>query len=183
MKVLTAITLIAGLTVFAWGSALSDLAGSMSTGEWAELTTNNINPTLSADGASGMVFGYTEDIKWDPGSNQLFYMGGDHADAAHFISYTESNNTWQRLPKDRPPTHERAVAYLRRRASEGDPRSRVIEGSVFHDEQGQPPTYVRVLPWNKHGVGWRVNGSPGIPPLIRVRPFTAAQQRHAIITG
>jgi hypothetical protein len=91
--------LLISLTVLSWGSALGDLAGSMSAGEWAELTTNNIVPTLSANGASGMVFGYAEDIKWDPVSGQLFYMGGDHADAAHFISFTEATNTWQRLPR------------------------------------------------------------------------------------
>jgi hypothetical protein len=85
------------LTGLSASSALSDLASTMSAGEWAELSTNNIVPTLTANGASGIVFGYTEDIKWDPVSQQLFFSGGDHADASHFISYTESNNTWQRL--------------------------------------------------------------------------------------
>jgi hypothetical protein len=80
-------------------SALSDLVATMQPGQWRELMTNNINPTLSAGGASGIVFGYTESARWDPVSRQLFFAGGDHNDLAQFISYKESNNTWQRLPR------------------------------------------------------------------------------------
>ncbi len=80
-------------------SELSDAATSMQPGEWRELDTNNINETLTADGASNIVFGFTEDIKWDPVSRQLFYIGGDHNDAPQFISYSENTNSWQRLPR------------------------------------------------------------------------------------
>jgi hypothetical protein len=66
------------------------------------LTTNNINPTLAnTGGASGFIFGYTESIKWDPVSRQLFFIGMDHNQPSgeRFVSYAESTNSWQILPQ------------------------------------------------------------------------------------
>jgi len=52
-------------------TALADLVATMSPGTWAQLSTNNINQTLSnTGGASGIIFGYTEYIKWDPVGRQ-----------------------------------------------------------------------------------------------------------------
>ena len=84
-----------------WASAtvLGDVAAQMQPGTWAELITTNISNTLRASGASGFVFGYTEDIRWDPVTEQLFYVGGDHLDDPEFITYSAQTNTWQREPK------------------------------------------------------------------------------------
>src|SRR5207253_3295245 len=84
---------------------LGDLAASVQPGTWAELTTNNIAPTLAfTGGASGMTFGFTENGVWDSVSRQFFFIGGDHAPLTpdtcpRFVSYTESTNAWQILPK------------------------------------------------------------------------------------
>src|SRR2546422_7933696 len=84
-------TMVIMLSVFAFAifqarmtsaasTVLGNLAASMQPGTWATLSTNNINPTLSnTGGASGIIFGYTEYIKWDPVGQRLYYLGGDHA--------------------------------------------------------------------------------------------------------
>jgi hypothetical protein len=86
------------IVISASGSALSDLAASMQPGEWAELQTNNIE-VLEAVGASGIVFGYNEDLTWYPDSGRVFWVGGDHNDQPQFITYSEATNTWQRLTR------------------------------------------------------------------------------------
>jgi hypothetical protein len=84
---------------------LGDLAASLQPGMWAELITNNIAPTLAfTGGAGGMTFGFAENGVWDPVTSQFFYIGGDHSPTMpdtcpRFVSYTESTNTWQMLPK------------------------------------------------------------------------------------
>jgi len=78
---------------------MATLAASMAPGTWAQLTTTDIVPTLSATGASGGIFGYNEDAVWDPGTRQFFFVGGDHNDIARFVSYSDDTNTWKIMPK------------------------------------------------------------------------------------
>jgi len=49
-------------------------------------------------------------------------------------------------------------------AAEGNAHAQALVTSAFEDETGKHPAYLSVLPWSRHGVGWRVNGSPGITP-------------------
>src|SRR5947209_6356703 len=100
-----ALALLCVHTSRASSTALGNLAASLQPGTWAELVTNNIAATLAfTGGASGNVFGFTENGVWDSGSGQFFYVGGDHSPTMpdtcpRFVSYTESTNTWQMLPK------------------------------------------------------------------------------------
>ncbi len=80
-------------------TAMGALAASMAPGTWAQLTTTNIVPTLEANGASGAIFGYSEDAAWDPASRQWLYVGGDHNDIARFAAYSADTNTWSRKPQ------------------------------------------------------------------------------------
>lgn len=80
-------------------TALGGIAASMAAGEWREIATRNINQTLGAKGSSGTVFGYTDNLKWDPMSRQLFYAGGDHGDSAWFLAYSAETNSWRRIGK------------------------------------------------------------------------------------
>lgn len=80
-------------------TSLGQLAASMEPGTWSSLTTSNINGTLGASGASGNIVGYADDMVWDRGSRQAYFIGGDHNDLAQFVRYTESTNTWQRLSR------------------------------------------------------------------------------------
>ena len=84
-------------------TALASLAASLHAGTWAELETNQINSTLKSDGGvSGVIFGYTEYIKWDPVAHRLYFLGGDHSQSGtpvmKFVQYEESSNTWSVLP-------------------------------------------------------------------------------------
>jgi hypothetical protein len=114
MKVLSwslvIILIVIALAIFqvrntsAAGTALGSLAASMQPGTWAQLTTNNINPTLSnPGGASGIIFGYTEYIKWDPVGRRLYYLGGDHAESGtpvmRHVQYDDATNSWSILPE------------------------------------------------------------------------------------
>jgi hypothetical protein len=87
------------------GTALADLAGQMPPGTWTELATSNQVQALQANGASGAIFGYSEDGAWDPGSQQWLYLGGDHAyvtqggDPPRFVRYSAATNAWQILPQ------------------------------------------------------------------------------------
>jgi hypothetical protein len=102
MKILF-ILLLCFLASVCHGSPLGDLAASMKAGQWAELTTSNISNTLKTSGASRMTFGYTEDIKWDPTSRGLWYIGGDHfhppGGYPKFINFDEATNTWKELTR------------------------------------------------------------------------------------
>src|SRR5262245_39461397 len=79
-------------------TAMGALAASMAPGTWAELTTDNIVPTLRAGGASGAIFGYSEDGAWDPISRQWLYCGGDHGEAPRFVAYSADTNAWRIMP-------------------------------------------------------------------------------------
>src|SRR5262245_21877731 len=93
--------LFLGMALPAWGQQtdLGKLASSLKPGEWAELKTENIVPTLQAKGNSGAIFGYNEGAVWDPASRQIFYMGGDHNDPARFVAYAADKNRWRILPQ------------------------------------------------------------------------------------
>ena len=101
--------IVLGFTIFevhnisAATTALGNLAASMQPGTWAQLTTNNINPTLSDNGVSGIIFGFTEYIKWDPVGHRLYYLGGDHfasgTPVMRHVQYDENSNSWSILPE------------------------------------------------------------------------------------
>ncbi|HWB79779.1 MAG TPA: hypothetical protein VG755_32670 [Nannocystaceae bacterium] len=83
----------------AHASPLSELAASLEPGEWGSLETLEIDAVLAANGASGIHIPYSEDIVWDPDSQRLIFVGGDHDDIADLITYSESTNTWARLER------------------------------------------------------------------------------------
>jgi hypothetical protein len=84
-------------------TALGNLAASMPQGTWAELTTTDIRSTLAnTSGADGMTLPYSDTATWDSVSQQLFFIGGDHAPTPcypRFVSYSESTNAWQIRPQ------------------------------------------------------------------------------------
>jgi len=81
-------------------TALASLAAQMAPGTWAELATINTTPTFAAT-TGGVITVYTDDMVWDPVSRQAFFIGAAHIppEGPQFVSYTESTNTWQRLPR------------------------------------------------------------------------------------
>src|SRR2546425_1150953 len=112
MKLLSWLVIIA-LIVFAFAifhvhntsaaqSALGNLVASMQPGTWAQLTTNNINPTLTdPNGVSKVIFPYAEYLKWDHVGHRLYYLGGDHygtgTPVMRHVQYDETTNSWSIL--------------------------------------------------------------------------------------
>jgi hypothetical protein len=108
--------LLAGSSFFAAAAqsatVLEQTATSMQPGEWREITTNNMTPTLdNLDGASGVMTVYTDDMVWDPIGRRAFTIGADHLapQGPQFVSYTANNNTWQRLTR---PTWLSSITFF-----------------------------------------------------------------------
>ena len=60
----------------AQASVLSDLAASMAPGTWAEIATSNMAPSLAnVSGASGIILYYSDDMVWNPSTQQAFFIG------------------------------------------------------------------------------------------------------------
>lgn len=91
----------------ATSNPLKALAASMKPGQWAELKTNNLLPTISEKvgvGATGSIFPFSEDGVWDPKTRQFFFIGSDHiytrgTGAPRFIAYSADSNTWRIMPQ------------------------------------------------------------------------------------
>ncbi len=98
---LAALSLAAAWPAFGQTTEMGKLADSLQAGQWVELKTENLVPTLQAKGNSGAIFGYNEGAVWDPASRQILYLGGDHNDPARFVAYAAGRNAWQVLPQ--PP--------------------------------------------------------------------------------
>ena len=100
-------TIILGLTTgvaaASDGTAIGTLAESMQPGEWAELTTINVD-VLSAPGAgaSHSIHEYTTGGAWDPNNKVLYFIGSSDPHIADgdgkFITYSAATNTWTERP-------------------------------------------------------------------------------------
>jgi hypothetical protein len=80
------------------GTVIGNLAAQMQPGTWAELTSQNIQSTLTSSGSSQGITSYANSAAWDPVSRRLFFIGGDHNDAPRFVSYSAQGNSWQVMP-------------------------------------------------------------------------------------
>ncbi|MEZ4222562.1 MAG: MYXO-CTERM sorting domain-containing protein [Polyangiaceae bacterium] len=92
------------LTIASWSvaSPLSDAVSKLSPGDWVELTPQGLDDSFTKTGGnSGIAVGYSDSVKWDPATGQLFYIGMDHneADGERFIIYSEAGNTWTVQPQ------------------------------------------------------------------------------------
>lgn len=100
-------------------SVLAETAAEMNAGEWRELATGNLEPTLAQTtcGATGSIFPFSEDAVWDPASHRVYFIGSDHIYIGNcpgmigqrFISYSEAENNWSALPN--PPWFAPTVAH------------------------------------------------------------------------
>lgn len=97
------------------GSSLAQTAAAMQPGEWRELVTTNLEPTLfnPTCAATGSIFPYSEDAVWDPVSRRVLFIGSDHVHcdtmAQRFIAYSESTNAWSTQPN--PPWFSNGVRH------------------------------------------------------------------------
>lgn len=81
---------------------LEDLVTNLSPGQWVKVDAVGMNDAfLKTGGAGGNALGFSDSVKWDPATKQLFYIGMDHneVDGIRFITYRESDNTFEILPQ------------------------------------------------------------------------------------
>lgn len=83
------------------GTALGDLASTMTAGSWAQLQTSNIGVFVDCPGGGqGQHLPYAEGMKWDPISRRIYYIGSDDpidCGTGLFVAYDEATNTWIKL--------------------------------------------------------------------------------------
>ncbi len=72
-------------------SAISTLAASMADNSWAEVpgVTGLDNFHLSGNAGN-----YTDNMKYDPTYQKLFFVGSDHGVQGYFLIYDEASNAW-----------------------------------------------------------------------------------------
>lgn len=96
-------------------TALGQLAASMKAGTWSELTTQGYgNHLLSAQHSD--ILDYADVAVWDPGSQQVLFLGQGHYAALRFITYSAADNSWREMPtppwwKGDPRTGEGAIGH------------------------------------------------------------------------
>lgn len=76
---------------------IGQLAASMRDGTWAELKTDGYGEELLRTQSSN-VLDYADSAVWDPGSQQVLFVGQGHHTAIKFITYSALSNSWSVMP-------------------------------------------------------------------------------------
>src|SRR3989338_8993520 len=117
--VLTVIFSPQAQTTQAGETVLGNLAVSMSSGTWVQLTTNNFNdgavlhPVVGTGCGSGLE--YMDEAHWNPINSTVMILGGSHpsggigcTNTTVFAKYTESSNTWMNTLPNPSPNYDSA---------------------------------------------------------------------------
>src|SRR5437870_1208687 len=83
-------------------SSLSDLAASMSPGQWQELTpmtgwNNGVGIIEDPSSSLNTIISFTDKAIWDPVTKKLFILGQSHGTSPPYTAlaiYDETTNTW-----------------------------------------------------------------------------------------
>ena len=80
-------------------SLIGDIASQMQPGEWRAVPTIGFNDDLlfSPRDTTHHALGWTEDMVWDPVTQQILYIGGGHEADTMFLVYSAASNTWRRI--------------------------------------------------------------------------------------
>lgn len=99
---------VLGAAAAASGSVLSQLAGSMKEGTWAELKTDGFNTgdRNLFDRCVHSMLAFSDAVQWDSVAGHLYVLGSGHGEWATgncigFVRYDEATNAWTTLEK--PP--------------------------------------------------------------------------------
>jgi hypothetical protein len=96
MKKILPFLLLLALAVLAPATVLGDLAASMQPGSWAELNTNGFTqPLLWAEESYHYITQHSDDAVWNPGTEEVYYIGGGHGGIGKIIVYSAATNTWR----------------------------------------------------------------------------------------
>lgn len=81
---------------------LEDQVANLAPGQWVKVNAIGMKEAFGqTGGAGGNALGFSDSLKWDPATKQLFYIGMDHneVDGIRFIVYREADNTFEVLPQ------------------------------------------------------------------------------------
>lgn len=165
------------------GSQLAIKAGSMTVGQWAELTTNGINNAmLSANtgggGVGGSNMGYANSMAWNPRNKKICVVGRDHGSPPYtpVITYDVASNTWSAVDQGLgsvPYTHAHDGNTIRpdtgdwyMRGNGGGTASETLTRQIFGQTTwGSPPTspasYTQIFVGNE----WWPGSNSGVTAL------------------
>jgi hypothetical protein len=96
-----ALVFIVLFQTFSVATVLGDLVNTMQPRTWKQLNTNGFTSTLlwiEGGGGADAVFNYSDDLSWNPASEEVYYIGGSHYGPGRFIIYSAATNTWRREP-------------------------------------------------------------------------------------
>lgn len=96
-----------------WHTNLETLAAMLSPGQWGVLKTDNLSDGLlkvDYEGKRLHIAGWTDDAKWDPNTNQLFFMG--FRKKPKFVAYQQASNAWRVIDEDKSWPHEGNYGHL-----------------------------------------------------------------------
>lgn len=126
------------------GTALGDLAASMSPGTFAQLTAIGGDPSywVTVTGSGSPVSSYANKAVWDPIHKIFYFLGAPHYDPWKFCIYTDSTNTWTTGPL---PIQSDAVGHGYEHNAI-DPAT----GNVYH----KPYNYRNIFKYSYGGNSW-----------------------------
>lgn len=86
-------------TSLAHATMLSDLAGTLQAGEWAELSTQDAEAAFTA---SNSIFEFTDEMVWDGVREKCYFIGtsdpNNNDPDNKFVAYDAASNSWQIMP-------------------------------------------------------------------------------------
>jgi hypothetical protein len=95
------VTLTGALTVSgdaqaSLGTPLSDLAASMTSGQWEQMspTPSGLDLFTGQSGSGGMIVAYADKMVRDAAAAALYFIGCDHGVETRFLQYDEATNAW-----------------------------------------------------------------------------------------
>jgi hypothetical protein len=105
MKITTRLFFLGALVIFpqapARASALTDAAANMHAGQWKEFTTKNLgNDTVLFKNVNGELWyadystTWTNYLAWNPGTQELYWVGAPHLVPFAFLRYSAADNFW-----------------------------------------------------------------------------------------
>lgn len=81
-----------------FGTALGDLASSMTAGTWKKLASSGLTYDLIDAGNDHIILEYSENCVWDPNTEQVLFCGQGHYAAFKFIGYDAKTDAWRQQP-------------------------------------------------------------------------------------
>lgn len=81
-----------------FGTALSDLADSLSPGEFQELNTNGFGDGQFLRQGTNTAIDFADSAAWDPNTRKFLFIGAAHGEPTKFIIYDEASNSWSEGP-------------------------------------------------------------------------------------